>query len=260
MDVGVQFRSLGPVSIRAFYTQTSQEITATPDVAEIVIDEPYYGQGGEFERTIDTFDVSASLVMAGFTLSGQYRDDSADDAVFRTDYLDRQRSRIRAAYATPGGMFRGSLLVENTDAENLENEVGYDGTLDVYAANLEVQPWTMLRLWGSYTQHDAASTVTWRRPETLTMAVSEQVEEGEAIEAGMSLLFQPVVFELGYGTFENEGSLPLEMNRLRGRLKFNLKGGAGIAAEYAYDEYDETVEDLSDYTAARYGVYLTWTR
>ncbi|MBI2214326.1 MAG: hypothetical protein HYU52_11830 [Acidobacteria bacterium] len=48
------------------------------------------------------------------------------------------------------------------------------------------------------------------------------------------------------------------MNRLRGRLQLNLKGGAGIAAEYAYDEYDETVTDLSDYTAARYGLYLTW--
>ncbi len=39
-DIGVQFRSLGPVSLRATYSETSQEIFATPDVSEIVVDEP----------------------------------------------------------------------------------------------------------------------------------------------------------------------------------------------------------------------------
>ena len=198
--------------------------------------------------------------MAGFTLSAQYRDDSADDAVFRTDYLDRTRSRVRGAYATQGGMFRASALVENTDAENLEGGVGYDGSMDVYAGDLELVPVKWVRLWGSYAQHDAASVVSMRIPETLTMTVSENVEEGESMEAGMSLMFKPVTFDLAYGTFENEGSLPLEMNRLRGRLKLNLKDGAGVAFEYAYDEYDETSVDLSDYTAARYGIYLTFTR
>ena len=78
-DIGVQLSRLGPFSLRATYSQTSQDITATPDVSELVIDEPYGGQGGTFERTIDTFDLGASFVMAGFTLSAQYRDDSADD-------------------------------------------------------------------------------------------------------------------------------------------------------------------------------------
>jgi hypothetical protein len=86
-DIGVQFSRLGPFSVRMTYSQTSQDITATPDVSEIVIDEPYGGQGGKFSRQIDTFDIGGSFVMAGFTLSAQYRDDSADDAVFRTDYL-----------------------------------------------------------------------------------------------------------------------------------------------------------------------------
>ncbi|MFA6957474.1 MAG: hypothetical protein WC538_16505 [Thermoanaerobaculia bacterium] len=259
-DIGVQLSRLGPFSVRATYSQTNQDITATPDVSEIVIDEPYGGQGGNFERTIDTFDLGASFVMAGFTLSAQYRDDSADDAVFRTDYLDRTRSRVRAAYATKGGMFRASGLVENTDAENLENGVGYDGSMDVYAANFELAPVKMLRLWASYAQHDAASVVSMRIPQSLTMTVSDEVEEGESTEAGFSLMFKPVSFDLAYGTFENEGSLPLEMNRLSGRVKLNLRNGAGIAAEYAYDEYDETTTNLSDYTAARYGIYLTLTR
>ena len=70
----------------------------------------------------------------------------------------------------------------------------------------------------------------------------------------------PVTFDVAYGTFENEGSLPLEMNRLRGRLKLNLKDGAGVAAEYAYDEYDESTENIADYTAARYGLFLTWSQ
>ena len=257
-DIGVQFRALGPVSLRATYSETSQDITASPDVTEIVIDEPYYGQGGVFERTIKTLDVGASLVAAGFTLSAQYRDDSADEAVFRTDYLDRQRSRVRAAYQTTGGKFRMSALVENTEAENLEQGAGYDGSMDVYAADIELAPVSMLRLRGSYAQHDAASRVMIRLPETLTLEESIETEEGESMEAGLTLLFKPVTFDLAWGSFENEGTLPLEMNRLRGRLQLNLKGGAGIAAEYAYDEYDEATADLSDYTAARYGLYLTW--
>ena len=99
-----------------------------------------------------------------------------------------------------------------------------------------------------------------RIPQSLTMTVSDEVEEGESIETGIGLMFTRVAFDLAYGTFENEGSLPLEMNRLSGRVKLNLKNGAGIAAEYAYDEYDETTTNLSDYTAARYGLYLTLTR
>lgn len=259
-DIGVQFRALGPVSLRMTYSETQQEVDATPDVSEIVIDEPYGGQGGEFDRTIKTFDVGASMVLAGVTLSAQYRNDSADEPIFRTDYLDREKTRLRAAYATKSGLFRGSVLVENTDAENLEGGVGYDGSMDVYAADFELAPWQMLRLRASYTQHDASSVVLWRRPESLTIDESIEIEEGEAIEAGLTLLFKPVTIDLGYGTFENEGSLPLEMNRLRGRVKFNLKGGAGIAAEYAYDEYDESTENLADYTAARYGIFLTWTQ
>ena len=259
-DIGVQVRVLGPVSLRATYSETSQEIFATPDIAEIVIDEPYGGQGGEFERKIKTFDVGASMVMSGFTLSAQYRDDSADDPIFRTDYLDRQKQRVRASYATKSGMFRGSVLVENTEAENLRGGVGYEGEMDVYAAELEVAPWPMVRLRGSYSQHDSSSVVLWRRPETLTIDESVEVEEGESIEAGLTLLFKPVTIDLGYGTFDNEGSIPLEMNRLRGRVKFNLKGGAGLAAEYAYDEYDETTANLGDYTAARYGLFLIWTQ
>ena len=47
-DIGVQLSRLGPFSVRATYSQTSQDITATPDVSEIVIDEPYGGQGGTF--------------------------------------------------------------------------------------------------------------------------------------------------------------------------------------------------------------------
>ena len=259
-DIGVQFRSLGPVSLRATYSETSQEIFATPDVSEIVIDEPYGGQGGEFERKIKTFDVGASMVLAGFTLSGQYRDDSADDPIFRTDYLDRQKSRLRAAYATSNGMFRASVLAENTEAENLEGGVGYDGEMDVLAADVEIAPWPMLRLRGSYAEHESSSVVLWRRPESLTIDESVETEEGESMEAGLTLLFKPVTVDLGYGSFENEGSLPLEMNRLRGRLTFKLKGAVGIAAEYAYDEYDESTENIADYTAERYGLYLTWSQ
>ena len=139
-------------------------------------------------------------------------------------------------------------------------ESGTTGRWTSTPADLELVPVKWVRLWGSYAQHDAASVVSMRRPESLTMTVSENVEEGESMEAGMSLMFKPVTFDFAYGTFENEGSLPMEMNRLRGRLKLNLKDGAGVAFEYAYDEYDETTIDLSDYTAARYGIYLTFTR
>ena len=68
---------LGPFSVNAGWSQTQQNVTATPDAAEIVVPG---GQGGRFERRVNTWGGGASFALWGLTLTGDYHHDDADAA------------------------------------------------------------------------------------------------------------------------------------------------------------------------------------
>lgn len=256
-DVGVAARALGSFSFRAAYRKTDEDVEVSPDLEEIVVPG---AQGGNFERSIDTLDVNANFAQAGFLVGASYRNDSADDPILRTDFLERDRLRVRAAYATPGHMLRFGLTGEQTNQDNDREGIGYDAEIEQYSADVEFAPIAMLRLRGSYSNFDADSTITIRRPENFTLVTSENNEEGDSIEGGIGFIVKRFSIDAGMARFKNRGTNPFDMNRVRLRAVYDVFAHAGLAAEWDRDKYEEMAGSLGDYDADRFGLYLRFNR
>lgn len=245
-------RAVGPFSFRAEFRNTAQEVTIAPDVAEIVVPG---AQGGTFERQIRTFDGSANFSRSHLNVGLAWRRDTADDPIFRTDFLDRDRIRLRASWSTPNDMFRAGLTAEDLDQSNDSPDVGYHAKTRQYSADLELAPIPMLRLRGAWSELETESNVLIRRPENFTIEESLHLENGQSIEAGIAFQRAALSIDAGMTRFENEGTLPFDLDRLRLRVAYDFKTRYGVAFEWNRDEYTEA-STLGDYKAARYGLYL----
>lgn len=254
-EVGVAARLLGPFSLRASYRRTDQDVELTPGIEEIVV--PGAEQGGAFDRQIDTFEVVGGFGMGSFASSVAYRTDRSDDAILRTDFLDRDRVRLRASYTFPR-FVRIGAMAEQLDHENRSEGVGYDARTRQYGTDLEVSLTDRFRLRGAYSRFDTDSQALIRRPESFIIEEWTYAETGDSLEAGFSFLFSPVTLDADFIRFENEGDNPLNLDRYRARLVWDFLAHAGVGAEWASDEYDETLFPIADYKATRYGVFLRW--
>ena len=67
-NAGVSARQLGPFSVNAGWSQTQQNVTATPDASEIIIPG---GQGGRYERLVNTLGGGAHVLPVGPDLDRQ---------------------------------------------------------------------------------------------------------------------------------------------------------------------------------------------
>src|SRR5688572_19779205 len=250
--IAAAVRSVGPFSFRAEFRNTSQDIGIAPGLEEIVVPG---AQGGTFERQIRTLDGSASFSRSRLNIGLAWRHDSADDPVFRTDFLDRDRIRLRASWSTPNDMLRFGATAEDLDQSNDLPDIGYDAETRQYSADLELAPIALLRLRAAYSQFDTDSEIWIRRPENFNIERSIHAEDGKSVEGGIVFQRASFIADAGLTRFENDGTLPFELDRLRLRLSYDLKARYGVAFEWNRDEYRED-SALGDYEAARYGLYL----
>lgn len=254
-DVGVQARAFGPLALRVAYINTSQDVDYSPDLEEIVIPG---GQSGDFDRSIDTLDTSLTFAQSGFMFGAAYRVDSADDPILRTDFLDQQRTRVRAGYRTSNNFFHAGLTAERIESDNDREGIGYDSEVEQFSGDVEIAPIQPLRFRASYTIFDAHSVVSILRPETLTVDLSRHREDGRSIEGGVSLLLDKLSIDADYATFDNEGTLPFTVIRWSGRVVYDFLQNFGVAAEFNHDDYEETDFNLADFDADRIGLFLRW--
>jgi hypothetical protein len=254
-NAAISGRSIGPLALRAEFRETKQDITVSPDLAEIVVPG---SQSGDFNRTIDTVDVSGTYSYSGLLFGAAIRRDSADATIFRTDYLDRSRLRVRAGYTTPKKHVRAGLTAERTTQHNDLPDTGYDGRLRQYTGDVEVAPIDALHFRASLSQFRADSNVSFRLPQNFTIGESIQTENGKAREGGVSYLKGPFSIDASLSRFENSGTLPFTINRHHVRATFDFKGKTGIAVELDRDKYSEPASSFADYDATRYGVYFRW--
>ncbi len=256
LDVQVTATQLGPFAAFARYARTDQEVRMSPDVSEIVVPG---SQSGLFERSIDTLEVGGSYSMAGFSASASLRSDDADDPVFRTDYLERDRIRARLAYDGPGNRFGVSVTGSTTDQSNDDPTFAYDSQIDSMTANVWVAIVEAFRVWASASTFDAESTMLVRNPVNFNVVTSFHEEDGEAIEGGFTAIVDAFRLDAGYSTFENDGTRPFDIDRLNARLAYAINAAFGVAVEWENDEYNETDNLFADYDATRIGLFLRWT-
>ena len=130
-DVSVAARGLGGLALRAGWSQTSQDVTVSPSLAEIVVPG---GQEGTFHRRYDTYSAGASYSHAGFTLGGDYTGDRANNPIVRTDFLNRDRYRVRLSFGE-GEFLHVSFNGSQLDYENDQAGINYDGRTREYGAH-----------------------------------------------------------------------------------------------------------------------------
>jgi hypothetical protein len=256
LDASVSVRPLTPISLRAGVSQSDMDVTVTPDLSEIVIDG---GQGGTFNRRVRTFFLDGNYTQSGLTLGASLQHDTANDPILRTDFLGRDRYRVRAAWKAPRWV-RIGVTGEETRQENGRPDAAYDARLRQYTADVLVTPIAALSLRASASRFRSDSNILIRRPENFTIEESVHIEKGESVEGGLSFSWSRFTFDGDLSRFENEGSLPFELDRSRARLTVQIREAIGIGAEWAHDEYREAAFAIADYEASRYGLFLLLRR
>jgi hypothetical protein len=255
-SAGLAARSLGPFAVRVELREAKQSLTVAPDLAEIVVPG---GQGGDFGRRITTVDANASFTKAGFTLGAAYRHDSADEPIFRTDFRDRGRVRLRGAW-TAAKWIRAAAVAEETKQSNGQPGILLDGKARQTSGDVEVAPHEGIVFRGSLSRFRADNSILIRRPENFDVEPSLYAEDGRSREGGVSLSLAPLSFDVSAARFHNRGANPFEIHRVRARAGFDLpaKTKTGLIAEFAQDKYTEGSAAYSRFNARRFGLFVRY--
>lgn len=255
-NVGVSARVLGPFAVRAEYREAKQNLTVAPDLSEIVVPG---SQGGDFERNVKTLDTNASFTKSGFTLGAAYRHDRASEPIFRTDFRNRDRLRLRAAWNATKWI-RAGVTAEETTQENDQPGIDLDGKARQYSGDLEVTPREGVVFRASLSRFRADNRILIRRPENFNTEPSLYAEDGRSREGGVAVNLAPLSFDVSAARLINRGANPFEIDRIRVRVGFDLpaKTKSGLIAEYAHDKYGETGASYADFNATRLGLFIRY--
>ncbi len=254
-DVALSARGLGPFALRAGWSQTKQDVTVTPDLSEIVVPG---NQGGEFLRRIDGYSAGASFTRGGFTLGADYQGDRANSPIVRTDFIDRDRYRLRLSWKS-GDLLQVAFNGTQLDSSNDEPGISYDGRMREYGGDLEITPVKPLHLRFSAGKYQAHSTIPFRNPQDFTTAVSTHDERGLSLEGGIGLLFPFLTVDGSYARFVNKGSYPFTIDRARVTGEVPVTASLGFVGEWLRDKYNDVAQNtgnLGKFDANRYGIYV----
>ncbi|MBK6407838.1 MAG: hypothetical protein IPF66_24160 [Holophagales bacterium] len=201
-DVRASLKVAGPFSVRIGYSENQSDILVLNDPSEVVV---AGGQGGQYDRRVGTFDGGLLFKLSGLSLGVDYVTQNADNAVMRTDFLDRDRIRVRGAWEAAKWLRIGATA-EQIDTENADAGYGLDGKVKTYAGDLEVGPWNWLRLRFGMGRFESDNSIAYRIPQTFATATSVYAEKGDSLEGGLTVNFKPFTLEAQLRRFENEAA------------------------------------------------------
>src|SRR5271169_563514 len=253
-DVQVAAKAFGPLGVRAGYSRIEQDLTVTEDPSEILVPG---GQGGNFTRNINRVEGALTCGTGPFFAAAEASWDDANQAVLRTDYLTRNRERLRATWKGFSWLTVGATGLW-VDQKN--DTVGIDskGSSRQYTGDVTVMPVKPLRLHGAYSKLKADNTIPIRAPQDFSVLDSVNTEDGQMWEAGLGLKFEKVAIDGFWSRFANEGSYAYRLYRGGARVDFDATARVGLIAEWSVDRYLDYQISTSNFRANRYGVYLKW--
>jgi hypothetical protein len=242
-SVAASARALGPFAVRAGVSQSNQDVNVTPDLSEIVVPGP--SQGGTFSRRVTSFDATGTYSKSGFSGEAWWRHDHANDQIMRTDYLNRDRYRLRAGWKSL------RLTAEETTGIVKVRQLTADG---------DFAPSEQLRFHGALSRFRTDSSILFRHPETFAIDTSVNHESGNSVEAGVLLAFEPMSLDFSALQFNNDGTNPFKLTRYRLRASSKVVHNFGLTVELDRDRYSEPSPHLGNFTGDRAGVYVHWVR
>jgi hypothetical protein len=254
MELKASTRNLGPVQLWAGWGTSKQDLTVTPDAAEIVVPG---GQGGHFTREVKLYSAGATFTVSGLKLAFDWKKDDADNAIVRTDYLNQERWRARLSW-TAGQFLRLVGTAENIKGKNPTAGIDRDATTKHWAGDLEVTPVKDFVVRLGYGVYKADSTITIRQPQDFTIVPSVYSEDGTSKDVAASYRFGRGGFEAGFSKFENIGSMALTLDRTFARADFDFTKEWGVLLQFEKRKYQDDALSIADYDAKWYGVFLRW--
>ncbi|HKD16352.1 MAG TPA: hypothetical protein VKG23_00695 [Thermoanaerobaculia bacterium] len=259
-NAGVTARQLGPFSVNAGWSQTQQNVTATPDASEIVIPG---GQGGRYERRVNTYGGGATFSQWGLTLTANYHHDAADAPIFRTDYISRDRYDFRGLWNFNNVLKVGAVFRE-TQADDDIVTIGYSTTIREVQGNFEVTLLKdMLTIRGAGGEFLTDRDILIRQPQDFSIVTTQQRELGHNWEGGVHFVWQSLSLDAAYLWMNNNGSIPFTVDRIRVLAEYFFTKNLGLDFEWMRDKYDERVAfdqagPLADFNGNRYFVGVHW--
>ncbi len=259
-DASVTARMLGPFAVNAGWTQTNQDVVVAPDAAEIVVPG---GQGGAYDRTVNTYGGGASFAKYGVTLTADYRHDDANQPIFRTDFINRDRYKFRGLWNFKDFLKIGAVFQE-THADDDIVEIGYSTKVREFVADVEVSLFkNMLTLRGAGGEFEANREILIRVPQDFDIVNTQQKEFGHTWEGGLHFQWDRLSIDAAYLWMNNNGSIPFTVDRARVLAEYFFLQNLGATFEWLDDKYTERVAfdqagPLANYNGNRYYVGLHW--
>jgi hypothetical protein len=244
-----------PFTFRIGISQNDADIDVRNDPSEIVVPG---AQGGRYGRRVFGIDAGFAFKHEGLALGVEFNRQKSDDAVLRTDFLERDRLRLRGTWEAAKWLRIGATA-EQVDTSNNDFGYGLEGEMTTYAGDVEIGPLEWLRLRFGAGRFEGDSSIGYRQPQSFVDATSIYRERGDSLEGGVSVNFKPFTLEALLRRFENDGSFPYELDRARVRASYDVTKLFGVAAEWDLDDYtekDRSYGSGADFKANRYGLYL----
>jgi len=251
---GISARGLGGLALRVEVRDDRQHVDVAPDLLEIVLPG---NQRGTFERRDKSIEANASFMKHGLYLGAGFRHDSADEPIFRTDFIDRDRARFRAAWrGTP--WLHVSVTAEQTRETNPRTGFELSGKAHQYAGDLEVIPHSAVRLHGSLSAFTTDNSIVYRRPDSAAPVPSLYMQRGTVREGGITLTHNAFSFDADATQFTNRGDNPFAIRRVTAALGFDFPGlsKTGMLVEASQDHYDEPSVSYARFHARRIGLFF----
>jgi hypothetical protein len=243
----------GPWTFRVGASQAEQNVTVSPDLSEIVV--PGSSQGGTFSRKIESYDALAAVAAHGFSIGASWKHDHADQPILRTDFVDRDRQRLRAGWTNKRVRF--GAMAEQSMPRNKDPNFNYRSRIRTYTLDGAIAPTDKVSLYASGSRYRADSHILFIRPETLLTDTSFHAEDGKSLGGGATFTLTRFALDAGLSRFRNEGTYPFKISRLHARMTYDFTPAIGIATEWDRDRYLEAL-DFGNFEASRYGIYLRW--
>jgi len=259
-DVTVQDRQLGPFAVNAGWSQTKQNVEFGGDFSSLI---EAGTTPGEFDRTVDTYGGGFTFRCLGLTLAGDYRHDHADQLIFRSDFLNRDRYKFRAGWEWNETVRIGGTYQESR-AKDDEPAIDYRAVVREVAGDLSVDLFKhAVTIHGSGGLFSVDRSILILQPQDFTVVPTAQDEVGHTWEGGFTLNWQNFNFDGAYLWMGNHGSLPFSINRIRARVEYFFTANLGLEGEFLRDKYIERpafdqAGALSDFNANRYGILVHW--
>ena len=259
-DASVSATMLGPFSVNAGWSQLHQDVEATADASEIIVPG---GQDGDFERTVNTYGGGASFSRWGLTLTADYRHDDANQPIFRTDFINRDRYKFRGLWNFKDFLKIGAVFSE-THADDDIVEIGYDTKIREFMGDVEVSLFKgMLTLRGAGGEFLTNREILIRVPQDFEIVPTKQKEFGHTWEGGLHFLWENLSIDAAYLWMNNNGSIPFTVDRWRVLAEYFFLQNLGVTLEWLDDKYNERpafdqAGPLADYNGNRYYVGLHW--